>query len=237
MLEEDQAAVAATLLHGPAHLPADLFAGDAAAIVRGLKVHANTISHARLVALEDTYPRTRALLGDARFNALSRDFLDSGGAAGLAHAQIGARFPAFLLEVGEALAADVARVESVWLASYHAAEGIALSLADLASLDEAMLLELPVRRHPAAAVVSLSTPAARAVDRGLAADCAALLITRREADVHIFAATAIETAALERAEENVALGNLIALFAEQHPGGAPASGSFIAAGALMRAGP
>jgi len=51
MLERQQAAIAATLLRGPAHLPADLLAGGDAAVMRGLRVHANTISHARLVAL------------------------------------------------------------------------------------------------------------------------------------------------------------------------------------------
>src|SRR3990167_5553595 len=77
---EAQAAIAATLLHGPAYLPDGLFAGGEAAALRGLRVHANSISHARLVALEDSFPRTRAHLGDAEFNRQSRAFLDAGGA-------------------------------------------------------------------------------------------------------------------------------------------------------------
>ena len=92
MLERDQAAVAATLMRGPDHLPPTLFAGDAAAVLRGLRVHANTISHARLVALEASFPRTRAYLGEGEFNRLSRAFLDSGGAAGRSLTDIGATF-------------------------------------------------------------------------------------------------------------------------------------------------
>src|SRR3546814_20089502 len=80
MLEQGQAAIAATLLHGPGHLPADLFAGSDAAVLRGLRVHANTISHARLVALEETFPRTRDYLGEEEFNRLSRRFVEEGGA-------------------------------------------------------------------------------------------------------------------------------------------------------------
>ena len=87
---EAQAAIAATLLRGPDHLPAGLFAGDRAAVLRGLRVHANTISHARLVALEDTFPRTRDYLGEGEFNRLSRAFIDGGGAQGRSLALIGA---------------------------------------------------------------------------------------------------------------------------------------------------
>ena len=132
MLEREQAAIAATLLQGPDHLPAGLFAGEDAAVLRGLRVHANTISHARLVALEETFPRTRAHLGDADFNRLSRIFVEAGGAEGRALSDIGRDFPGWL---DDPLAADVARVEWAWLESYHAAEAPPLRLADLAGRD------------------------------------------------------------------------------------------------------
>lgn len=108
MLEREQAAIAATLLHGPDHLPAGLFAGDDNAVLRGLRVHANTVSHARLVALEETFPRTREHLGEAEFNRLSRAFVEGGGAERLALPDIGRDFAGWL---GDPLAADLARVE------------------------------------------------------------------------------------------------------------------------------
>lgn len=235
MLEQDQAAIAATLLHGPAHLPSALFDGDNAAKLRGLKIHANTISHARLVALEDTFSWTRGLMGEALFNQWSRRFLEAGGAKGRAPAQVGEAFPAFLEACDDPVAADVARVEWVWLQSYHAADQVALTLADLADMDEASLLALPVACHPAAVVVSLTSAAALAIDPAFSGDCRALLITRPEAEVQMVPATAVEAEALMLAKKSTPLGNLIALMAEQHDEGADAIGSFIATGALRRA--
>lgn len=234
MLEQDQAAIAATLLLGPAHLPSQLFDGDSAAKLRGLKIHANTISHARLVALEDIFPRTRSLVGDARFNLWSRHFLEAGGAKGRALTQLGETFPDFLA-ASDDVAADLARVEWLWLQSYHAADSAALALADLAGMDEATLLSLPVECHPAAFVVQLTCAAAPAIDPAFGDDCCALLITRPVAEVRILAAALVEAEALALARNSTPLGNLIALFAEQHDEGAAAIGSFLATGALRRA--
>ena len=71
-LEQIQQTMIQALSLGPDHVPEGLFAGGRMAGLRGLKVHANTISHARLVALEETFPRTLARIGHARFNEHSR---------------------------------------------------------------------------------------------------------------------------------------------------------------------
>lgn len=226
-----QAAIAATLVHGPGHLPAGLFAGGEAAVLRGLRIHANTISHARLVALEDTFPRTRAYLGVVGFNRLSRAFVEGGGAQRHSLADIGAGFPGWL---ADPLAADVARVEWAWLESYHAAEARALALTDLAGLDEAALLDLAVRRHPAARVVTLKSKAAPLLDSGFASDVMALLVTRPDAEVRLFAVHPAEAAAFDMAQEISPLGNLIAPLTEMHPDGGAAIAALIAAGAFER---
>ncbi len=231
MLERDQAAIVATLLKGPALLPGDIFAGDEAAVLRGLRVHANTISHARLVALEETFPRTRDYLGESQFNRLSRDFIESGGAGRRALADIGAGFAAFL---SDPIAADLARAEWAWLDSYRAAEAPALRLADLAGLREAVLLDLPVRRHPAARTVSLASDVAPLLDPAFAAGAAEILITRPDAEVRLFAIDPADAAALGRAEENATIGNLIALLGEMHPEGGAAIAVLIDAGAFER---
>lgn len=230
-MRDDQAAIAATLVHGPDHLPAGLFAGDGAAALRGLRVHANTISHARLVALEDTFPRTREHLGEAGFNRLSRAFVDAGGAQGRSLADIGAGFPGWL---DDPLAADLARVEWAWLESYHAAEAPALALADLAGLEEAALLDLAVRRHPAVRVVTLASTAAPLVDPAFASDVAALLVARPDADVRLFALHPADVAVLDMAQEISPLGNLIAHLSEKHPDGGAAIAALLAAGAFER---
>ena len=231
MLEREQAAIAATLLHGPDHLPAGLFAGDDNAVLRGLRVHANTVSHARLVALEETFPRTREHLGEAEFNRLSRAFVEGGGAERLALPDIGRDFAGWL---GDPLAADLARIEWAWLESYNAAEAGALRLADLAGRDEVALLGLRVRLHPAARIVSLASDAAPLIDPAFAPGTAALLLTRPDAEVRLFALHPAEDVALDRAKEISTLGNLIASLAEMHPDGGAAIAVLIDAGAFEK---
>lgn len=231
VLEGDQAAVAATLLHGPRHLPANLFAGSEAAVLRGLRVHANTISHARLVALEETFPRLREHLGEGAFNRLSRAFIEAGGAERRALADIGAGFADWL---DDPLAADIARVEWAWLESYHAADAAALRLADLAGGDEAALLMTPVRGHPAARIVPLAADAAPHLDPAFAPGTAAILITRPDAEVRLFAAHPADAMVLEAAADISSLGNLIALLDEGHPGGGAAIAALIDAGVFEK---
>lgn len=228
---DGQAAIAATLLRGPDHLPTGLFAGDRAAVLRGLRVHANTISHARLVALEDTFPRTRDYLGEGEFNRLSRAFLDGGGAQGRSLALIGESFSDWLVDPG---AADLARVEWAWLESYHAPDAVALTLTDLVQLDEAALLAFRVRRHPATRVVTLAHAAALLVDPAFATDVGALMVVRPEAMVQLRAVGPADAAAIEMADEMTPLGNLIAHLAEEHPEGGAAIAALIAAGAFER---
>ncbi|WP_077147388.1 putative DNA-binding domain-containing protein [Sphingopyxis sp. KK2] len=234
MLERDQTAIARALVDGPAYIPPVLFAGHAAQVERGLRVHANTISHARLVALEETFPRTRAYLGEGAFDRLSRAYVDGGGAQGKPVAAIGRGFDAWLAGEADPLAADLARVEWVWLACYHAAEAPALRLADLRLLDEPGLLALPVRRHPAAATVTLTSDAAPLLDPALPAGTGVLLITRPDAEVRLFAAIDADRVAIEAAENITPLGNLIERLAELQQGDEAAIVPLIAAGAFER---
>lgn len=231
MPDSDQAAIAMTLLHGPGHLPRSLFAGSEAAVLRGLRVHANTISHARLVALEETFPRTRAHLGEEVFNSLSHAFVEGGGAGRRSPGDIGAAFPDWL---GDAIAADLARVEWNWLQSYNAAEAPALEMGELAGQSEAEMLALPLYLHPATRVVRLAGDAAPLVDRAFEPGTPALLVARPAAEVRLFALHASAADALECAKEIMPLGNLLALLAEHHPDGGAAIAALIDAGAFER---
>lgn len=230
-MRDAQAAIATTLLRGPDHLPAGLFAGDAATVLRGLRVHANTISHARLVALEESFPLTRGYLGEAEFNRLSRGFVEEGRAQGRSLADIGAGLPEWL---ADPLAADLARVEWAWLESYHAADAPALALSDLAGLGEAGLLDLRVKRHPAVRVIALASAAAPLIDAALAPDTTALLATRPDAEVKLFPLHTAAIAMLDMADEFSPLGNLIAHLAELHPEGGTAIAALIGAGAFEK---
>lgn len=216
-LEYVQSAMMRTLDLGPAHLPEGLFAAGRERALLGMKVHANTISHARLVALEDTFPHTRGLLGAEKFNGLSRHYLDWPGVAGRPLTHIGQDFAAFLRAAGETkVSADLAAFEWAWLESYHAAEAPALTLADLAGVGEDALLNLVITRHPAACLLGLDRTVHRIIGEevpGLdAAD--ALLLTRPEEQVLVSPATSAMLATLAKVGTPITVCNLLESCAE-----------------------
>lgn len=187
MLADAQARIVTVIQQGPKAFPQGLFSGPDARALLGLKAHANTISHARLVALEDSFPRTRERIGHQRFNALSRQFIELPDARIRKLMRLGEAFPAFLASQGcDAQSCELAQIEWAWLESYHAADAPALMLGDLATLDEAALLAMPIALHPACRWVHVSAPIADQLpELGTRepADCPTVLITRPEADV------------------------------------------------------
>ncbi len=192
-LEQAQLSLAQTLAHGPNHLEPGLFAGPLDRVLLGLKAHANTISHARLVALEETFPLTRAAIGAEAFNHLSRAYLDMPFATSRPLLLIGSAFPSFLASGGEpAPVIDLARAEWAWLLAYHAAEALPFALASIAGQPAETILETPVQAHPAAHVLTLAAPAGPALaSLGDVAGARILLFSRPQADVLV---TAIEPA-------------------------------------------
>lgn len=244
-LEHIQAAMAQALDHGPAYLPDHLFAGSRARVLLGMKVHANTISHARLVALEDTFPRVLALIGHARFNALSRAYLEQPGMTASTLHRIGEAFPDWLDSCGEARAvSDLARFEWLWLAAYHAREAIPLRLADLAGLSEEALLDLAIAAHPSASVGTFdrSVHAAIGTEVPGLADAAAMLIVRPESEVLVSPASAAMQAILTCLDVSDTIGNLLGRFSEPDCNERLSSDDFMATliallevGALIRA--
>ena len=213
LFERQQQAIMMALDEGPAWLPDDLFTGGRLGAVRGMKVHANTISHARLVALEDTFPRTRAQLGHERFNEHSRRFTGLSGVTACTLALIGQNFPRFLREIGETdAAADLAGFEWLWLEAYHAAEARHVGLTDLAGLEEAALLGLSIVRHPAARLYSPDRDVFRLIGEevpGLA-DADAILIVRPDAEVLVVSATSAMAKIFAKLEILETIGNLFA---------------------------
>lgn len=208
-LPELQSAMAQALRCGPDAVPWGAFASTPERAALGFKVHANTISHGRLVALEDTFPRLREAIGEARFNRLSRRFVEAGGGRGEPLASIGRDFPQFAAgqRVAAALVA-LARVEWAWLEAWRAADARAVDLSDLAGLDEAALLALPVRRHPAARLIAV-LPRTRIL-LGLT-KTGQVLITRPEDEVLLTPADHDMTALYAALERPTVLADLLAL--------------------------
>lgn len=234
-LEQVQRAMMHAIAGGPEQVPGDLFAGGRDSALRGLSVHANTITHARLVALEDTFPHTRAVLGDAAFNALSRGYVDGGGIGRQPLALIGRSFPDWLADHADfGTAAEIARFEWTWLQCYHAAEAPAFGMGELASLGEAAIAELVLGCHPASAVLPLGKAAWALLGGDVAASSgdAHVLIARPDADVRAVPVS-IGAARLHAALSTpLPICNLLAESAE--PGLQDALLALIAQGALVR---
>jgi uncharacterized protein (UPF0276 family) len=217
MLEAPQAAMMRALDFGPSQLPDRLFACSRARALTGMKVHANTISHARLVALEDTFPRTRALLGHECFNEHSRRFTGLPGVTARTLALVGETFPGFLGEIGEArVAVDLAVFEWLWLESYHAAEARSLRLGDLAGSDETALLAVTIALHPATRIAHLDRAVHRLIGEEVPGldDADAILIARPEAEVLVSAATSAMAMLISALTIPNSIGNLFASLTE-----------------------
>jgi hypothetical protein len=239
-LTEAQANFINTINQGPAALDPALFAGPIDRVMLGLKAHANTISHARLVALEETFPLTRREMGDAEFNAMSREYAETAAARSADSNAMGGEFPAFLRTHDVALGlCELAEIEWHWLESYHAADIEALSANDLAGLDEATLLDLPVAAHPSLRLIRVTQPLAAALEGLAGLTPAAIATIRPEAEVRLLPLDALQLALASRAaEKNCTLGNLIELSLEQTAERAPLEPilHLIGAGALIKAG-
>ncbi|WP_373487222.1 putative DNA-binding domain-containing protein [Blastomonas sp.] len=208
-LADLQARFINVLQQGPSAFPEGMFAGDRDRTLLGLKAHANTISHARLVALEQSFPRTLARLGGATFNRLSRDFIERPEVMSRSLRLLGECFADFLqAEPVDPASLDLARIEWAWLESYHAADLPALGLCDLAGLDEAGLLDLPVVLHPAVRMVRLTAPLAEQLPE-LPCDVQIVLISRPDALVLLHGMTSQRGEILAQIEKSAHMRNFI----------------------------
>lgn len=211
-LDEMQQGFMDALQKGPDHLPSDMFSGTFYRAFIGVKAHANTISHARLVALEDTYPKVRERLGDERFNQLSREFVERGDVRQRDINGLGEDFADFIDGEGaDRASVDLARIEWAWLQSYHAAEANALTMQDIAALDEAALMELPLVFHPSVQHIDLGAPLAPelGLEAADADDAVAIAIVRPDSDVLIYPQSTVQKEIFVSCNKSVLMRNLL----------------------------
>lgn len=241
-LADDQARIVAVLQQGPSAFPQGMFLGDGSRALLGLKAHANTISHARLVALEQTYPRTLGFIGHEAFNTLSRAFIELPEVRPRKLMHIGKGFSDYLAgHSSDGLASDLAAIEWAWLESYHAGDARALQLADLAQYDEPGLLAMPLMVHPAtrmvrvkSAVTGLLPELAGSGDAGTMA----VLLTRPEETVRLTPLETLHASIAALAKNCGTMGNLLqaAIETQGEAEALPMIFALIEAGLLARPG-
>jgi len=183
MQPDAQLAMRTALTFGSDYCPPDLFMGSIASTVRGLKAYANTISHVRHVALEETYPRTRALIGARNFHQLAREHLADVAVVRSPLAQIGNGFATRLAGA----ARDLARVEWAWLEAHGAYDAAPFDLAAIAGLDPQAVAAARVALHPSTRLVAVGEPARLQWD-GTTIRATHVLVTRPYAEVIVTSA-------------------------------------------------
>jgi hypothetical protein len=209
-LLDGQAKFIAAIDCGPETLLSDLFAGPRSRVLLGLKAHANTIMHARLVALEASFPRTRGAMGHATFSSSSRHYCECAVARRSSLNHIGAGFPEFLEEADcEPALIDLAEIERAYLESYHASEALALTLAGIGALAPEDLLELRVSPHPAARIIRLRTVPFGLIPELGAVPNGTIIVTRPEADVLLRSLDATESRLFDHAQNGSKIRDLI----------------------------
>lgn len=194
-LAAGQQAFLAGLYGGPAALDPALFDGGADRIHRAMRLYANTVNHARIVAVEQTFPLTREAIGGETFHRLAQAHVESDGARREPLATIGAGFIDSLAQADvDPLCVTLAQIEWAWLESHRAADASALTLADLAALDPAALLAMPVSLHPATRLVACPQGVPDEAVEAVSDDDVAVLIVRPEAEVRLIAIDAVAAA-------------------------------------------
>ena len=135
-------------LHGPEVRRAD----------KRYAVYRNNVTVSLIAALDANFSSVKRLVGDEFFAAMAREYARENPPKSRLMAEYGASFPQFL-ESFEPLAkypymADVARLERLWIDSYHEADAEPLQGAALAAIAPEALFETRFAAHPAARLFS-----------------------------------------------------------------------------------
>jgi hypothetical protein len=136
--------------------PPGLVAWNGSDPARRFAVYRNNVIVSLVGALAAKFPITRELVGDAFFDAMAGLYVRQSPPRSPMLAEYGGEFPAFIEGFAPAdsvpYLADMARLEALRLAMYHAADDPALGAAELAARLVGDLAALHLRFVPSAAV-------------------------------------------------------------------------------------
>lgn len=216
LLETGQNNFIDTINQGPNALDPSLFEGPIDRVMLGLKAHANTISHARLIALEETFPMTREAMGEDIFNDLTREYIELDHVKIYDNSQLGIGFENFIRPICDPQIADLSAIEWAWLNSYNAAEASPLSLEQLSQFDEETLMAQNVTLHPAVQIITLEADLADPLDelREIMDNPHSILLTRPDTGVKLLPIDAIAARLIKESKTTITMGNLLTIATE-----------------------
>lgn len=159
MWREAQDAFAAALRRPDSPPPAGVVGGDGR-----FDVYRNNVAASLRDALAEAYPVVKALVGDEFFAAMAWQYIRSHLPSTPVLLDYGRGFPCFIAGFAPAdkvpYLADVARLERLWLAAYHAEDAAPSTVGALAAVAPADMDALHIRTHPSLGLLRSGWPVA-----------------------------------------------------------------------------
>lgn len=148
-----QDSFAEALLDPSRATPDGLVKPDGAPAGRRFGIYRNNVTVSLVNALAEVFPTVQNLVGEDFFRAMAQEYLHGSPPTSRLLFEYGATFPDFLERFEPAadlpFLADVARLERLWLDSFHAADAAPLEGAVLARIAPERLVDLRLAPHPA----------------------------------------------------------------------------------------
>ncbi len=157
-----QSEFAAALLDPAATLPAGVTTMRGSADAARFDVYRNNVMVSLITALEQKFPVSRKLVGDAFFKQMARGFIRQERPRSPLIFQYGDGFPEFIDDLettrGVPYLGDVARLEVLWMRAYHAADATPLDIAAIAGTDPEILVGSGIVPMPSASLLRSDWP-------------------------------------------------------------------------------
>jgi hypothetical protein len=200
---------------------------------RRLGIYKNNVYTQLIGALTDSYPAVHRLTGEDFFRFAATEYIFANPARSPTLVGYGDKFPDFLRDFEPAgpvpYLPDVARLEQLYLESYHAAEARSLARADVAKRLSARTAQSRLRLHPSARLMESPFPVSRiwelnvqtsTIDgkRRISGGAEYLLIVRPHATVEVRRISRGAHAALTALAQGLPVPEMFAVGSEADPG-------------------
>lgn len=148
-----QRAFAAALLDADREIPEGLVTPDGQPAAKRFGIYRNNVTVSLVNALSEIFPTVQNLVGEDFFCAMARLYVQDNPPDSRLLFEYGASFPAFIEQFEPAadlpFLPDVARLERLWLDSFHAADATPLDGTVLQRVAPEQLAGLTFATHPA----------------------------------------------------------------------------------------